>query len=233
MFRMLMTFARGVATAAEEQVTDRHALVVLDQQIRDAAAATDRGRRALALAIAHDDSEAKRLEAILARISDLEDRATAALKGGREDLASAAAETIAMLEVDRDAIIEARRDSAHKIANLKSTMAAAGRRLTELERGRRLVKASDAVRALQQHGGGPLGDATLEDAEATLRRLRARQGEDDAVAAAIAQFDSEAAGDNVASRLEAAGFGKPIRSTSVHVLDRLRQRLEAAPGSSE
>ena len=228
MFRMLMTYARGVAAAAEEQVTDRHALVVLDQQVREAAAATDRGRRALALAIAHDDSEARRLEATLARIADLEERATAALKGGRDDLASEAASSIAMLEADRDAITEARRDSAQKISHLKSTMAAAGRRLTELERGRRLARASDAVRALK-----PRGDATLEDAEATLRRLRERQDEDEAVAAAVAEFDSGAGGDNVASRLEAAGFGRPTRVTSTDVLDRLRQRLAAAPQSSD
>ena len=234
MFRMLVTLARGAAAAADEDVADRTALLVLDQQIREAAAATERGRRALAFAVAHDESEARRLEATLVRIADLEERAVAALEGGREDLASEAAETIAMLETDRDAITEARADSAQKINNLKTTMAAAGRRLAELERGRRLARASDAVRALKRRGGlFGSGDASLEDAEATLRRVRERQGETDAVETAIAQLGSGTAGDTVASRLEAAGFGKPTRSTSSHVLDRLKQRAQAAPGAAD
>lgn len=228
MFRTLITLARGAAAAADEEVVDRTALLVLDQQIRDAAAAIERGRRALALAVAHDDSEGRRLEAVRARIADLEDRAVAALEGGREDLASEAASSIAMLEADRDAIAQARRDSGIRIANLKSTMAVAGRRLAELERGRRLARASEAVRAVKGRSGA-FGDASLEDAEATLRRLRERQVEADAVEAAIAEFDGGSAGDTIATRLEAAGFGPPTRATASHVLDRLRQRVAVTP----
>jgi phage shock protein A len=55
-----------------------------------------RGRRAskrtLALAIAGDQQEGRRLDATNARIADLELRATAALDGGREDLAREAAQ---------------------------------------------------------------------------------------------------------------------------------------------
>src|SRR5215831_21094576 len=115
MFKILFTLARGAAAAAEEEVIDRSALLILDQQIRDAAAAVDRGKRALAVAIAHDESEAKRLEATLARIADLEERAVAALAGGREDLASEAAESIAMMEADRDAVREERLTFAREI----------------------------------------------------------------------------------------------------------------------
>lgn len=228
MFKMLVTLARGAAAAADEQVADHAALMVLDQQIRDAAAAIERGRRALALAVAHDDGEGRRLEAVRTRIADLETRAVAALDGGREDLASEAAETIAMLEADRDAIAAARRDSAVKIANLKTTMAVAGRRLAELQRGRRLARAAEAVHAVKRRGGA-FGDASLGDAEATLRRLKERQGEAEAVEAAIARLDGGAGGDTVDGRLEAAGFGTPTRPTGSRVLDRLRARVAAAP----
>ena len=44
-------------------------------------------KRALSIAIAQDESEGKRLEATLKRIADLEERATAALADGRDDLA--------------------------------------------------------------------------------------------------------------------------------------------------
>ena len=79
MLKTILTLMRGAAAAAEEEVVDRNALLILDQQIRDAAGAIERGKRALALAIAHDEAEGKRLDSTLARIADLEERATAAL----------------------------------------------------------------------------------------------------------------------------------------------------------
>jgi phage shock protein A len=229
----LSALVRGAAAAAEEEVIDRSALLILDQQIRDAAAAVERGKRALAVAIAHDESEAKRLEATIARIADLEERAVAALAGGREDLASEAAESIAVIEVDRDAVRGGRAAFAREIAHLKKTAADAGRRLAELERGRRIAQAAEAVRRLKCRGPAQVGGAAaLCDAEATLRRLRERQAEDAAIDASLESLDASAAADTVATRLEAAGFGKRTRSTAADVLDRLRKRAAAGPSAA-
>lgn len=131
MLKTVLTLMRGAAAAAEEEVVDRSALLILDQQIREAASATDRAKRALALAIAQDEAEAKRLETIIARIADLETRALAALAGGREDLVAEAAEAIATLEADRDAIREARAHFLREIGQMKSTVAGASRRLAD------------------------------------------------------------------------------------------------------
>src|SRR5262245_53788516 len=104
MFKTIITLMRGAAARAEEEVVDRSALLILDHQILDAATGIERSKRPLAVAIAQDEPEGKRLETTLARIADLEERATAALAGGREDLAAEAAEAIALMEADRDAI---------------------------------------------------------------------------------------------------------------------------------
>src|SRR5262252_6362277 len=233
MFKTLFTLVRGAAAAAEGEMLDRSALLILDQQIRDAASALERGKRALAVAIAHDEAEGKRLEATLARIADLEERAVAALAGGREDLASEAAESIAMVEADRDAVREARATFAQEIAHLKRTAADAGRRLAELERGRRIAQAAEAVRRLKSRGPARLGGAAaLADAEATLRRLRERQAEDAAIDASAQSLDADAAADTIATRLEAAGFGKRTRPTAADVLERLHKRASAGPASA-
>jgi hypothetical protein len=50
MFKIFVTLFRGAATAAEEEVTDRGAFLILDRQIQDAAGAIKRGQRALAIA---------------------------------------------------------------------------------------------------------------------------------------------------------------------------------------
>jgi phage shock protein A len=125
MLKFLLTLTRGAVAAAEEEAVDRHALLILDQQMRDATAAVERSRRALGVAIAQDQAEAKRLEDTLARISDLETRAVAALNGGREDLATEAAEAIAGLEAERDAIRSARATFAAEIASLKHAVSRA------------------------------------------------------------------------------------------------------------
>src|SRR3569832_282129 len=123
MFKTVLTLIRGSVAVAEEELQDRTALLVLDQQMRDAAAAVDRSKRALAIAIAQDQQEGKRLETTCARIADLEVRASAALDAGRDDLARQAAHAIANLEAERDAAKTARALFAAEIARLKRHVA--------------------------------------------------------------------------------------------------------------
>jgi len=224
MFKTIVTLMRGAAFRADEELTDRSALLILDQQIRDAAAAIERAKRALAVAIAQDEAEGKRLETTLVRIADLEERAIAALSGSSEELANEAAEAIAVMEADRDAIREARATFAREIGQLKRTVTVSGQRLAELERGRRIALASESVRRLKTgHGlGTPTGATALADAESTLRRLRERQAEDAVAATAYETFDSNPVG--IAEKLEAAGFGKRTRPTAASVLERLKQK---------
>jgi phage shock protein A len=131
MFKTLVTLFRGATAAAGEEITDRNALLILDQQIRDAAGAVERGKRALAIAVVQDDAERKCIESISTRINDLEERAVAALAAGREDLAAEAAEAIAAMENDRATVAKARASFANEIARLRSTVADFTRRLAD------------------------------------------------------------------------------------------------------
>jgi phage shock protein A len=228
MLKTVWTLMRGAAAAAEEDLLDQNALLILDQQIRDAASATERAKRALALAIAQDEAEGKRLEATLARIADLETRARAALAARRDDLVGEAAEAIATLEAERDCIRAARANFAREIAHMKQTVADATRRLAELERGRRIAQTAEAVRRLR--AGGPVDAseaAALAEAEITLRRLRARQSEEAAAAAALQTLNGAAPAD-ISERMEAAGFGPRTRPTAADVLARLRDQVANA-----
>jgi phage shock protein A len=107
-FKELMTLLRGQANAATDKLAQSNALVILDQQIRDAGASILSAGHALAIAIAEDRQEAEKTQALTGRIGALEDRARAALAGNREHLATLAASTIAELEMDRDAATQAR-----------------------------------------------------------------------------------------------------------------------------
>lgn len=225
MYKIFNTLFRGALASAEENLADRNALLILDQQIRDCAQALERAKRALALAMAQDNSEKTRLAGIVSRLKDLEIRAGAALDGGRGDLALQAAGAIAELEGDRDAIETACARFAQDTAKLRSITQDNERRLAELERGRRSARVADAVQRLQVSGefglASPAG--ALRDAEATLARLRLRQQENQFAEDYLGEMNRAVSPGAVAGKLEAAGFGPATRPTALSVLDRLKQ----------
>ncbi|WP_426436915.1 PspA/IM30 family protein [Bradyrhizobium genosp. P] len=230
MFKTVLTLFRGSVAAAEEELGDRTALVILDQQMRDAAAAVERSKRTLALAIAGDQQEGRRLEITNSRIADLEVRASAALEGGRDDLAREAAQAIANLEAERDAATTARALFASEITRLKRHVANAEARISELDRGRRLARASEAVRSLRRSGieAARPYEATLPEAEATLKRLRERQMEVQAADDALIEIDATSGPLATAEKLAEQGFGPRIKSTADDVLARLKARRPPA-----
>jgi phage shock protein A len=226
MFKTVLTLFRGSVAAAGEELEDRSALLILDQQMRDAGTAVDRSKRTLAIAIAQDQMEGRRLDATCARIADLELRATAALDGGREDLAREAAQQIANLEADRDAAMTARTLFASEITRLKRQVAGAEARITDLDRGRRLARAAEAVRVLRRGGieAARPYESTLPEAENTLRRLRERQVEAQAADEALVELDTASGPLATAEKLAEQGFGPRLKSTADDVLARLNAK---------
>jgi len=233
MIKTLITLMRGQSARAAEAIEDQHALLILDQQIRDAAAALDRARKALAVAAAQDASEEKRITTLQADIKDLEARATAAL-GTREDLATEAAEAIAGLEIDLAAAQSAHASFARESARLRALVRNGERRIADLERGRRTAQAADAVRRLRTKGLWTVGQnaSALRDAEATLERLRRNQAEAETADQVYDELAGESSGaDLLKEKLEKAGFGDRTKPTAASVLERLRQAQQARPAA--
>lgn len=225
MLKMFLTFIRGSAAIAEERFADRNALVILDQQLRDAASTFERAKKALALAIAQDQQESMRLAAGNARIADLELRVSAALVAGDDGLARDGAEAIASLEADRDAAASAQVLFAAEIVRLRRHVGQAQARIAELDRGRRLARASEAVRDIRRGriDAGLPHEATLAEAERTLKRLRERQVEAEAADLVLDELDGAAAA-SISEKLAARGFGPRLRASAEDVLERLRAR---------
>src|SRR5215204_3365576 len=195
MFKTVLTLFRGSVAAAEEELEDRAALLILDQQMRDAGAAVERSKRSLALAIAGDQQEGRRLDA------------------------------------DRDAAMTARTLFASEITRMKRQVAGAEARITELDRGRRIARAAEAVRALRRGGieAARPYESTLPEAEKTLKRLRERQIEAQAASDALIELDAATGPLATAEKLAEQGFGPRLKSTADDVLARLNaKRTQAA-----
>lgn len=223
MFKTVITLFRGSVAKAGEDLVDRNALLILDQQIRDASSAFERAKKALAIAIAQDRQEASRLDATCSRIADLEQRVVAALAASDEPSAREGAEAIAALEADRDAAQAAQTLFAAEILRLRRHVTQAQARLAELDRGRRLARATEAVRDLRRGRVDEARphEATLAEAEATLRRLRERQVEAEAADHALDELDG-AATETAAEKLAAKGYGGRLKPSADSVLERLR-----------
>jgi phage shock protein A len=226
MFKTVVTLLRGQACEAEERLADRHALSILDQQMRDAMRAVERARRALALAMAQDQAEGRKLAAARAEVAELEERAIAALKADRAELAQKAAEAIAAREADAQAAEQARAIFAAEIGRLESHVRDQSTRLAELDRGRRLARVAEAVRIARRGRlePAPCTQATLSEAEATLARLREKQTEACAAEAALDALDLPPRAQSVNETLAEAGFGPPVKPRAADVLARLKER---------
>ncbi|MBY3082825.1 PspA/IM30 family protein [Rhizobium laguerreae] len=227
MFKLISILLRGRAHDAEQAFADRHAVPLLSQQIRNAAQSIQSARRSVAVAIAQNEQEKVQHGAIVARIADLEIRASAALTKGNEGLAREAAEAIAYLEAERDASEKAHSQFTLAIDKLKGMVRASEARLQELQRGERLARATQEAQKLDVVVAGP-GLATLDDAEETLARLRLRQSQNELTAAALKDMEGAIRPAGIIEKLANAGFGAPLRSSADDVLARLKSRITPA-----
>ena len=106
-------------------------------------------------------------------------------------------------------------------------------RFSQLDRGRRIARAAEAVRVARRGRieGAPIFTGTLVEAEATLARLREHQVEADAAEEAFNALDAVTGPIAVADKLSAEGFGPRLRPNATDVLARLRE--SAAGGKPE
>lgn len=223
MLKTLNDLLRGTVADQAQAIHDANAVVVLRQQIRDAASALAVARRELAIAMAHQAGERRAVEALTERAVALEEAAGKALTDRRDDLATEAAIRIAALEdetADRRAALDA---FGAEVARLRRLVEEGDGRLRDLDRGLQTARATEAVRRAGANGRRGIAHATgaLQDAEATLARLRGRHTADADIEVALSSLDG--APRDIEGRLDEAGYGKP-RTDPAAILRRLRAR---------
>ncbi len=225
MFKQIVTLFRGRAYETQEAVVDAHTLTILRQQIRDCAEAVTASRKAVAIAIAQNEQEITQCAKIKARIADLEARTLQALEQGKQDLAHEAAETIAILEMERDSSLAAQSNFSREISRLKGILRSSEARLKDIERGHRIAAVTEKTQNLHEQGAGSTLNA-LRDAEATLARLQIRQRQIDVTDEVMAEMDKAADPSTLVEKLAAAGCGASTKTGADDVLKRLQLQLK-------
>lgn len=231
MLKTLTTLLRGAASEAEEALFDANAIRVLEQQLRDAAAALEHCRRELACAMAQLSGEERAASALDARITEFERAAREALAGGRDDLAEEAAAVIAATIDERALRQRSVETFAADVRRLKQLSADGHARLQDLKRGLEMARAQEALRRAGANGRRALSSGTgaLREAEATLLRIRDVHAREEDVAAALDELERQGSAQDLNERLASAGFGALKKTSAADVLARLRGEADAGP----
>jgi phage shock protein A len=187
----------------------------LERSISAAHHAHTAARRALAVAMAEETRESARRTALATKASDLEQRAVAALQAGREDLAAQAAEAIAAMATDINASERASTRFAAEVALARREVDSQRRRLSDLDRGRRLARIGHALNATTQTSASGLDH--FSEAEAALAKVAADNHD-----ARLVRQEMAPPAEYLVERMSDAGFGESPHVRASDVLARLR-----------
>ncbi|MEP2717926.1 PspA/IM30 family protein [Pseudophaeobacter sp.] len=225
MFSTLKTLITGANARAEEQLRDKYSIELIDQKIREAEGNHRAAKMTLASLIQRQRSEAQQLARLEARISDLMGRAKEALADERMDLVQPATAAIAQMENERDQRQETVARLEARVLQLRQSLEAAQRRITDLKQGAVMARATrreqDIQRRLNQSQS--LGQSPMEEAEALVSRVL-QQDDPFETGQILQEIDRGLNHANAAQDLADAGFGDQHRSTAADVLNRLRQQ---------
>lgn len=226
MFSTLMTIVRGEAARSRDQLENRHAVVILEQKIREAETSHGRAKRALTSLILKSRNEERQLQALSARREDLESRIEKALKAGLEDLAGEAAQLLARLENEDKARRQARDRTEMSIQRLRHMIDTGQARLVDLKQGLITVKSISAERLSHQELNGNFGGmAAMVEAENVLTRFLDQPDPLEEMDI-MDELNAELSGDDLIERLAFAGCGESEKSQAEDVLARIRSSLK-------
>ena len=222
MFSTLKTLMDGASARTEDRLKDAYAVELIEQLIREAEGNLSAAKVTLASLIQRKRSETKLVTTLDGRIADMTKRATEALKTGRDDLATQAAHAIAEMENERH-LRQSTIDALEtRTGQLQLSVETAHRRIVDLKQGAITAKAVRREQKVQARLSKTVaGSSAADEAEALIRRV-VDQDDPFEQAEILGEIDRGLSGQNIAAKLEAAGFGPTTKSTGASVLERLK-----------
>ncbi len=222
MFTTIRTLFLGAEARAEERVRKTYSIELIDQKIREAQQGLQAAKSGLASLIQRQRSEEKQIAVLEGRVTDLTGRAKAALEGGREALASEAAEAIAEMENE----LALRRETVlrleARVMRLRRTVETTNRRIIDLKQGAIAARAVRQEQTIQTRiqttlsGKSPMAEAEDLIAEVLNRDDPYEQAE------ILEDIDRGLSKADLGDRMAAEGFGRPTKMTAAEVLNRLK-----------
>ncbi|KTT03771.1 hypothetical protein SB14R_03240 [Pseudomonas oryzihabitans] len=223
-FSKLVTLFRGKVTEAGTAVIDANAATIIDQEIRDARAAIDQGKRELATLMGQDNLLKREIEQLEASIQQDEKAARAALERGADELAEEVANRIVRTETALEAKRTMSVDYARNIATIKDNLDKSAGTIQQLEQRIQVAKAHQITHRARTNASLASGQANgrMKTAVDSLARMEQRLQQKTATQDALEQLAKEASGADLDERLRDAGI-TPGKQSAAAVLARLKQ----------
>lgn len=221
MFATMKTLFLGANARAEEQVRDAYAIELIEQKLREAQAQLKAAKVGLAHLIQRERSETRQIEAVETRVKEMMQRAQEAMTAGRADMAGQAAEAIADMENDLARRRETLAGLELRIAQLRTSVERANRRIMDLQQGAVAAKAVRREQEMQKRLGRHLGGSSaMDEAESLIKDVI---GKDDPFEQGqiLEEIDRGLDHSTLDTRMADAGFGPKGRVTASDVLARL------------
>lgn len=221
----MITALRGGVHEIGEAVVDSQALLILDQEVRDATEELKQSKDSLASIMARQKLAEEKYSQLKKSVAEYEDYAMKALEKNDESLAMEIAERI----VGHENQLRTEKDAASGFANsandLRRAIKTAEQNVKRLKQQIDTVKATENVQRAQaavaeRHQGS---NSKLRTAMDSLERIKEKQALKSAQMKAASELAHENQEDSLQKKLENAGIA-PSASGASHVLERLKNK---------
>ena len=202
------TAVRGGVSEAGEAIADNQALLILDQEIRDADNGLIKSKEALTGIIAKRKLADKKVEGLKSSLTEYEGYAMQALDKGDEELANEIAGKIAGLETELMAEEGVAKSFAGSESQLRKAVTHTAANLKRLKQQVDTVKATETVQKAQaavaaRHSGT---GSSMRSALDSLDRLKNKQAERAAKFEAASELAESTEEVSLDDKLKAAGI---------------------------
>ena len=222
MWKQLVTLVRGTAHEAGQAAVDKRALVILDQQIRDAQTAQGKARDDLATLTAKRRLIEKELEALTAQRDKYEASARAAMQRSDMDLAREVAERLASIETEGATKGPQIADMRSAEDRIRGIIRQSDGKIQALSREVEVVRANESVQKAQASVAASYGGtiSSMGSAADSLKRIKEQQAIRDEKFRASAELEDMRTGADLDAKLRNAGLLEGS-STADDILARL------------
>lgn len=208
LIQKLFTALRGGAHEVGEAIVDKNALVILDQEIRDATAEHAKATDALKTILAKQAIQERNIEALDNDIASLTQKALKADEMGKQDLALEIATAVGQKTQERDAqqtLLNQFKDFAEK---QRSTVVKMDRTIKSARSQAEITKARASIQSAQKSVSAATSSSTsgLNNAMESLNRLREKQDLTDEELKAGEALEAETSGASLEARMKEAGI---------------------------
>lgn len=210
MFRKLATLFNAGAQQPVQHLIDHHAIMIFEQEIRQAEEALPAAKHHLAAVMAERKKLERDIESITLTLQTRLVQASAALEKQEDNLARELADLIADDENLLDTLKQQINHLRSQEAQLTQQMRKAVQSIKHYQRELALAKAN-------RHANNALGalgvcsselTTRLGDMESSLHKIRHQQQQSADMNAALAQIHDELSGETLDQRLEQAGIAR-------------------------